>query len=201
MEIIRKPRGSNRSLRKKSEVPDGEDEAGAGAGGVPVGDVLELRRLRRKGRGVAVEDLQRGDRRKGSSKGSAKRRREEGLDGGGFVGGLGEAVGSNAFTGASTRMDAEKHRDAFVEAELRRRRHGSTGSGSDSDTSKSLEGDPRLDALSVLPDLVVDKQPGQLESDLKFSASMLTTVPEVELGIECVLLTSSSPRFPLTISV
>lgn len=74
------------------------------------------------------------------------------------------------------------HRNEFVEKELAKRRGVGPASGNDAENPSAVS-----DVLYEIPDhLKVASQP-VVEGNVTFSASMLTAIPEVDLGIEYVM--------------
>lgn len=82
-------------------------------------------------------------------------------------------------------------RMAYIESELKARRDKALSEGKDAPAA--LQGaealaslDPRDELYRIAEKYRVDKNP-VIEGNVTLSAAMLTAIPEVDLGIECVL--------------
>ncbi|KAJ3297489.1 hypothetical protein HK104_000448 [Borealophlyctis nickersoniae] len=182
-------------------TPDVTSEASprAGDGTPPVGDddvssivqeALELRRYRRRLPGIDVQELSRGDKK--------KRKVEKEVDddpwklksGGGLVDlkdirgkqfGADTTGGSSAFATESNAMDTERLMQEYIDRELKKRK----GRGEEEEEAKpanSAPADPR-DELYTIPENLQTKTKVVSEGNVTLSASMLTAIPEVDLGI------------------
>jgi hypothetical protein len=119
---------------------------------------------------------------------------------------------NTTFSTTSNALDTEKHMQAFIEAELRKRRGQADGEagpqGSERITSPVLPIDDSSRILSDLPaSLKAEKskiiQKGEADGSVNLSTGMLTSVVEIDLGIEYVVfsLSSISGSCVLTVNV
>ncbi|KAJ3075226.1 hypothetical protein HDU98_008833 [Podochytrium sp. JEL0797] len=191
--------------RLRQREPDSDEESTNPAGEegeetLSVADVLELRKLRKKGHGVDVFALGKGDPialkdREEAEKLKKKKEKDDPwkLKTGGIVD-LDQVKGSKmafgeepviggAFATASNTMDTEKKMLEFIERELKRKRNA----GANVHSNESLES-------SAMPDDNDDEDESPeaskkpiVEGNVAFSAAMLTSIPVVDLGISTKL--------------
>ncbi|KAI9005608.1 hepatocellular carcinoma-associated antigen 59-domain-containing protein [Hyaloraphidium curvatum] len=175
---------SKRQYRKKAISEDGDEDGGernddGGHAGVDVEllqEAIELRKYRRRQHGLDAEDLLKGSGKKGGELEAAVP--EKPPEVGGMI-----AAGFKTQTKA---MDTERHMNEYVETELKKRRSplGLLGEGGDmGDGQKSGVSDP----LYEIPDHLKVAQQPVAEGSVTLSASMLTAIPEIDLGIDAKL--------------
>ncbi|KAJ3117447.1 hypothetical protein HK100_000816 [Physocladia obscura] len=182
-----------------------------------ISDVLELRKLRRKSKGVDASALGRGDPLVIKQREEAERLKRKAqaddpwkLKTGGIVDlnqikgskmtfGEDPTAGSNAtFTPASNSMDTEKKMLEFIESELQKRRQ-TLGGNTDDASNESLESQNEFGSdedTSISVNAAVAAAAGAINAAAKkpttegsaaFSAAMLTSIPVVDLGISAKL--------------
>ena len=98
------------------------------------------------------------------------------------------AVRTNNFTQQTNALDVDKHMMAYIEENMKLRRGPDAQLDADKNTSSSSSKrqDPEED-LYQLPEKYKTQAPRpQEEGSLTNSLSMLTAIPEVDLGMECV---------------
>lgn len=101
----------------------------------------------------------------------------------------------------------DKYRMLYIEEELKQRRKAAIEAGADEFAEPILTGaeavaslDPRDELYKIAEKYRIDKKP-VVEGNVTLSATMLTSIPEVDLGIESVVLLSLSLLLPLLSSV
>ncbi|KAH9967044.1 hepatocellular carcinoma-associated antigen 59-domain-containing protein [Lactifluus volemus] len=187
------------ALQQQSENEQGEAN-------LPVSELLELRKFRRTRRGIDASKLTKGD-------GKKKRRRKpedgENMSAGGLQPGaqvsddsdsdepedkaakMRRAVRANNFTQQTNALDVDKHMMAYIEENMKHRRaqqsaDSSAGATSTNTAAAQLEpsGNAQDDLFSNLdPRYKVERKPGE-EGSVTNSLSMLTAIPEVDLGMD-----------------
>jgi len=164
-----------------------------------VQEALELRKYRRRLAGIEAGELIKGDKKK-------KKEEKKGDDdpwklksGGGLIelndvrgrqfGGAEDSNLSTAsFAQASNAMDTERHMREYVERDLKKKRGGTDQEVTEEDAAngKSVVSDYK-DELFVIPDnLQISAKPVS-EGNVTLSTSMLTAIPEIDLGIDVKL--------------
>ncbi|SGY69657.1 BQ5605_C004g03045 [Microbotryum silenes-dioicae] len=98
-------------------------------------------------------------------------------------------VTNNNFTGQTNTIDVDKHMMAYIEEELRKRKSGGADSadalaGADLST-RAL--DPRDELYQIAERYRIEKKEEKEDGNLQLSATMLTAIPEVDLGIDTKL--------------
>ncbi|KAI0252050.1 hepatocellular carcinoma-associated antigen 59-domain-containing protein [Lactifluus subvellereus] len=168
-----------------------------------VSELLELRKFRRARQGIDASKLTQGD-------GKKKRRRKPEDDGDLPAGGLQpgaqvsddseseepedkaakmrRAVRANNFTQQTNALDVDKHMMAYIEENMKHRRGPAQQSDESADASTSTGAQPSGDAQDDLfsnldPRYKVERKPGE-EGSVTNSLSMLTAIPEVDLGMD-----------------
>ncbi|KAJ3192349.1 hypothetical protein HK101_006692 [Irineochytrium annulatum] len=201
IESMKKPK--ERKYRKRETEED--DEAGDADAATPDADIkdvvleaLEMRKIRKRPAGVATTDLIKGDS-KAPPKPEAPPADPWKLKSGGLVdldevkgvkmsfGGAEDATqgpSSKAFVGGSNAMDTDRKMHEFIEKELKKKR-GDEGNGQreDEDGRRPLG----EDELFHIPDHLQISNKNLQEGNVTLSASMLTAIPEVDLGIKTKL--------------
>ncbi|KAI0290078.1 hepatocellular carcinoma-associated antigen 59-domain-containing protein [Multifurca ochricompacta] len=186
--------------KQQKNVANNEDEAE-----LPVSELLELRKFRRARQGIDSSTLIKGD--------IKKKRRRKSEDGGENepAGGLQpgaqmsedsdsddpednaakmrRAVRANNFTQQTNALDVDKHMMAYIEENMKLRSapvQESTVSSTATGTSAATTGPGAKndDLFSNLdPRYKVERKPGE-EGSVTNSLSMLTAIPEVDLGMD-----------------
>ncbi|KAF8897767.1 hepatocellular carcinoma-associated antigen 59-domain-containing protein [Infundibulicybe gibba] len=168
-----------------------EDEDGP----LPLADLIELRRLRKGRQGIDAARLNKGDVRK-------KKRRvreEEELEAGGLRKGVAAAredeeedeeekeararrvVRANNFTQQTNALDVDKHMMAYIEENLKIR----SRPRGDSDDEDNGPADPQEALYRIADRWKVEKQkPTPDDGSVTNSMTMLTAIPEVDLGMD-----------------
>ncbi|TFK43815.1 hepatocellular carcinoma-associated antigen 59-domain-containing protein [Crucibulum laeve] len=170
--------------REEENAPENEEEAG-----LPLADILELRKLRRAREGIDLAKLYKGDVKK-----KKKRPREE--DQGGLKKGAPvdeeedeeekeararRVVRANNFTQQTNALDVDKHMMAYIEENLKIR----SRPREDSDDEDDGPMDPQEALYKIADRWKVDKQqPPKEEGSVTNSLTMLTAIPEVDLGMD-----------------
>ncbi|EJD48505.1 hypothetical protein AURDEDRAFT_112943 [Auricularia subglabra TFB-10046 SS5] len=183
-------------------APENDEEAG-----LDISDLLELRKLKRTREGIDVAKLRQGDAKKRRidpataaivTPGGLREVREpvdEELEGDEAK--ARRTVRSNNFTQQTNALDVDKHMMNYIEENMRKR-YGGTD---DDDEKKNEPWDPlaelfRVDPVfpskpNVKPDAsksatapVVSKKKDNEEGSVTNSATMLTAIPEVDLGMD-----------------
>ncbi|KAG9295192.1 hypothetical protein G9A89_006173 [Geosiphon pyriformis] len=157
-------------------------------------ELIELRKYRRRPQGIDVEKLSKGDIK------LRKKKKEEDpwkLNSGGLVDI--EAVKAtkdeeddesserkimlDSFTKQTNALDVDKHMMAFIEEEMRKRRGQTAVSQNDEEDTDIKPPNPE-DELFQPPDhLRIESKPIS-EGNVQLSTTMLTAIPEVDLGID-----------------
>ncbi|KAH9023439.1 hepatocellular carcinoma-associated antigen 59-domain-containing protein [Lactarius pseudohatsudake] len=174
-----------------------QDAQNEGEAELPVSELLELRKFRRARQGIDAAKLTKGD-------GKKKRRRKPEEDGDMPEGGLQpgaqvseedsdsedtgdktakmrRAVRANNFTQQTNALDVDKHMLAYIEENMKLRR-GRAEQEPDVDAVPS--GSAQEDLFSNLDQRYkVERKPGE-EGSVTNSLSMLTAIPEVDLGMD-----------------
>ncbi|KAH9026454.1 hepatocellular carcinoma-associated antigen 59-domain-containing protein [Lactarius hengduanensis] len=174
-----------------------QDAQNEGETELPVSELLELRKFRRARQGIDAAKLTKGD-------GKKKRRRKPEEDGDMPEGGLQpgaqvseedsgsedtgdktakmrRAVRANNFTQQTNALDVDKHMLAYIEENMKLRR-GRAEQEPDVDAVPS--GSAQEDLFSNLDQRYkVERKPGE-EGSVTNSLSMLTAIPEVDLGMD-----------------
>ncbi|KNZ56890.1 hypothetical protein VP01_2294g7 [Puccinia sorghi] len=99
-------------------------------------------------------------------------------------------IKSNHFTQQTNTLDVDKHMMAYIEEELQRRRTAAIAAGTLESTEPILKGedaiaslDPRDELYKIAEKYRIQKKP-VVEGNVTLSATMLTSIPEVDLGID-----------------
>ncbi|KAG6910768.1 hypothetical protein DXG01_007655 [Tephrocybe rancida] len=161
---------------------------------LPLADLIELRKLRRSRQGIDVTKLNKEDVRK-----KKKRPREEEGDQGGLKKGARDreeeeeddeekeararrVVRANNFTQQTNALDVDKHMMAYIEENLKIR----SKPKDDSDDEKGPP-DPQEELYNLADRWKVDKQKPTEDGSVTNSLTMLTAIPEVDLGMDARL--------------
>ncbi|ORX94807.1 hypothetical protein K493DRAFT_261146 [Basidiobolus meristosporus CBS 931.73] len=132
-------------------------------------ELLELRKFRRRQQGIDVQVLDKGDP-KSKKKRQDVKKDEEGEEKRPKV--------LETFTTQTDALDVDKHMMAYIEEEMRKR------NGNPSEEDEAAGGQSTSNELFQVPDhLKVEKKPIN-ETNINLSTTMLTAIPEVDLGID-----------------
>ncbi|KAJ7068685.1 hepatocellular carcinoma-associated antigen 59-domain-containing protein [Mycena amicta] len=190
--MIKKRTRPQQRLREKSPedaaaTPDADEEEEQGP---LVNDLIELRKLRKARQGIDAAKLTKGDTRR------KKRPREEEVQAGLRPGFRDEdeddhdeddldararrAVRNSNFTQQTNALDVDKHMMAYIEANLTVR-----GKVRDEDTGSKGPADPQEALYTISDRWKVDKtKPTPDDGSVTNSITMLTAIPEVDLGMD-----------------
>ncbi|KIO12421.1 hypothetical protein M404DRAFT_19244 [Pisolithus tinctorius Marx 270] len=194
--IKRRTRPQVRVRETSEEVNDSQDNQKGSADeeedkSLPLSELLELRKLRRSRQGIDVQKLSRGDAKR-------KKRRDIDEDEHHDIGGLKpgaklddedggidakarRAVRTNNFTQQTNTVDVDKHMMAYIEENLMIRSRPP-------DPSESKSKDPSAqDEFTLSERWKIEKKIAN-EGSVTASMSMLTAIPEVDLGMEYVVV-------------
>ncbi|KIO12422.1 hypothetical protein M404DRAFT_993412 [Pisolithus tinctorius Marx 270] len=190
--IKRRTRPQVRVRETSEEVNDSQDAQQGPADeeedkSLPLSELLELRKLRRSRQGIDVQKLSRGDAKR-------KKRRDIDEDEHHDIGGLKpgaklddedggidakarRAVRTNNFTQQTNTVDVDKHMMAYIEENLMVRSRPP-------DPSESKSKDPSAqDEFTLSERWKIEKKVAN-EGSVTASMSMLTAIPEVDLGMD-----------------
>ncbi|PLW15207.1 hypothetical protein PCANC_18770 [Puccinia coronata f. sp. avenae] len=99
-------------------------------------------------------------------------------------------IKSNHFTQQTNTLDVDKHMMSYIEEELQRRRTDAIAAGTIESSEPILKGqeaiaslDPRDELYKIAEKYRIQKKP-VVEGNVTLSATMLTSIPEVDLGID-----------------
>ncbi|KAI8999314.1 hepatocellular carcinoma-associated antigen 59-domain-containing protein [Gaertneriomyces semiglobifer] len=153
-------------------------------------DVMELRKLRRRKAGVDTAELGKGD--------NIKKVKTINDDpwklksGGGIINidevrgrSFGEDGNAGSFATESDAMDSERLMQEFIEKELRKRRGATEGDQAEDGQSRPIS-DPH-DELFQIPEHLQTREKPVNEGSVTLSTTMLTAIPEVDLGVSVKL--------------
>ncbi|KAG0227876.1 hypothetical protein BGW42_002530 [Actinomortierella wolfii] len=177
----------------KSESKDDNHSEGEADKDLSLEELIELRKLRQKKAGVAAEELLVGDT-------TLKKKKKDKTpvadpwklsSGGGLVDldevrrsedGAPRSTTLNSFTKQTNALDVDKHMMKYIEEELKKRKGIATADNDDDDNgaSNTLSGD--IEILNQLGIRQKAPKPEQ-EGNVQLSTTMLTAIPEVDLGI------------------
>ncbi|CAA7260132.1 unnamed protein product [Cyclocybe aegerita] len=182
-----RPRTQAREIAIEREADS--DPLDEGEAKLPLADLLELRKLKRSREGIDVNKLNKGDNKK------KKRPREE-KDQGGLRKGVAahdeddeeedkdaktrRVIRSNNFTQQTNALDVDKHMMAYIEENLKVR----SRPREESDEEEAAV-DPQEALYNIADRWKVEKQkPTTDVGSVTNSMSMLTAIPEVDLGMD-----------------
>ncbi|GLB34135.1 putative hepatocellular carcinoma-associated antigen 59 [Lyophyllum shimeji] len=184
------PRVREISLEAEDEVPQPENEEEEK---LPLADLIELRKLRKARQGIDAAKLNKGDVRK-----KKKRPREEGEQGGLRKGVRDDddddeeekeararrVVRANNFTQQTNTLDVDKHMMEYIEENLKIR----SRPRDDEENENKGPRDPQEELYRLADKWKTDRQkkPGE-EGSVTNSMTMLTAIPEVDLGMDARL--------------
>ncbi|KAG6333311.1 hypothetical protein ID866_5778 [Astraeus odoratus] len=192
--IKRRTRPQLRTREASHEVDDEQGAVQASSDdeedkSLPLSELLELRKLRKARQGIDVQRLSRGD-----AKRKKRRRADEdehqdpgGLKAGSKVDEVDEdaeakarrAVRTNNFTQQTNAVDVDKHMMAYIEENLKIR--------SRPVDSESKSKDANTQDEFALSERWKTERKAQIEGSVTSSVSMLTAIPEVDLGMDARL--------------
>ncbi|KAF8165635.1 hepatocellular carcinoma-associated antigen 59-domain-containing protein [Crassisporium funariophilum] len=172
--------------RDDEPTPENEEEPN-----LPLADLLELRKLRKARQGIDVAKLHKGDLKK------KKKRPREDDEQGGLKKGAHEheeeedeeekeararrVVRANNFTQQTNTLDVDKHMMAYIEENLKVRSRPKE----DSDDEEQAPVDPQEALYNIADRWKVEKQkPTTDVGSVTNSMTMLTAIPEVDLGMD-----------------
>ncbi|WVF72068.1 hypothetical protein IAT40_006880 [Kwoniella sp. CBS 6097] len=194
------------STGELGESGDAGAEGGAGEDGEETGRTIEelvmLRKLRKMQahQGIDLERLNRGEEKK------VKGKKKEDLDAGekyGLQAGTGSGRGgddkdedendkngakrlvrANNFTQQTNALDVDKHMMAYIEAELAKKRGEATLD--ESDTKEKEVYDPQAELYKIAEKYKIEAKKAKVdeEGSVSNSLGMLTSIPEVDLGMD-----------------
>ncbi|KAF9586424.1 hypothetical protein BGW38_005206 [Lunasporangiospora selenospora] len=149
--------------------------------GLSLDELIELRKLRQRPSGIATADLLVGDttgkkKKKDRSLGSDDAKRQEEGEGAKSSGIL------NTFTKQTNALDVDKHMMKYIEEEMKKRR-GDAGELEDDQEQVAQEWRGDTEILNDLGIKRTDPKPEQ-EGNVQLSTTMLTAIPEVDLGMD-----------------
>ncbi|CAG8458395.1 11378_t:CDS:2 [Acaulospora colombiana] len=158
-------------------------------------ELIELRKYRRRPQGIDAEKLS-----KGEAKAKKKRKEEDPRKS--IAGGLTDvdSVGEeerdsgedvvekkimlDSFTKQTNTLDVDKHMMAYIEEEMRKRRGQPANSKNDVDDAEPAgPSDPQDELFQAPEHLRIESKPIS-EGNVQLSTTMLTAIPEVDLGID-----------------
>ncbi|KAF8655334.1 hypothetical protein AX16_003107 [Volvariella volvacea WC 439] len=182
-------RDGSEDISEDSVVPENEEEAR-----LPLADLIELRKLRKGRQGIDVNKLNIGDIKK------KKKKQPEEVQGGlreGFKdhdeddeeneeAKARRVVRSNNFTQQTNALDVDKHMMAYIEENLKIR---SRPRDDEDDDQRPLDPQEALYQLSDKWKSVAGEKPKKQaeEGSVTNSMTMLTAIPEVDLGMDARL--------------
>ncbi|KAJ7368734.1 hepatocellular carcinoma-associated antigen 59-domain-containing protein [Mycena albidolilacea] len=193
--MIKKRTRPQPRVREKSPeeevAPVGQDEGDGDEAGLDLNDLIELRKLRKARQGIDAAKLNKGDARKKKK----RPREEEEAEQGGLRKGAAipedeeddeerdararRVVRNNNFTQQTNALDVDKHMMAYIEENLKVR-----GKPRDEDEKKG-PADPQEALYQIADRWKVEKQkPTPDDGSVTNSMSMLTAIPEVDLGMD-----------------
>ncbi|KAF8915390.1 hepatocellular carcinoma-associated antigen 59-domain-containing protein [Mucidula mucida] len=187
--MIKKRSRPQPRVREPSPEEDEQGVVEEGDEKMPLADLLELRKLRKSRQGIDVAKLNKGDMKK------KRKRPAEDVDPGGLKKGYVEdedddeereakarrAVRSSNFTQQTNALDVDKHMMAYIEDNLKIRSR-----------PREAEENKPIDPQEALYDLaghlkVSQQKTTAEEGNVSNSISMLTAIPEVDLGMDARL--------------
>ncbi|KAF9434470.1 hypothetical protein BGZ76_007976 [Entomortierella beljakovae] len=189
-----------RSYRKKELTPeeptDSTTESGDSSSkneeepeGLTLEELVELRKFRQRPSGIATSDLLSGDttgKKKKKDKDVAldpfnlddiKKREGEETKSTGIL---------NSFTKQTNTLDVDKHMMRYIEDEMKKRRGESSTAEEDADENSRNRGNSDIEILDGLGIKRNAPKPEQ-EGNVQLSTTMLTAIPEVDLGMDAKL--------------
>ncbi|OCF36479.1 hypothetical protein I317_04735 [Kwoniella heveanensis CBS 569] len=191
-----------------NHVGEGENGAAAGSAadegdetGRTIEELVMLRKLRKMQahQGIDLERLNRGEEKKGKGKKKELDASEKyGLQAGTGSGRAGEdkdedendkdrakrLVRTNNFTQQTNALDVDKHMMAYIEAELAKKRGEATPDESDSKVKEVYDPQAELYKIAEKYKLEAKKAKVDEEGSVSNSLGMLTSIPEVDLGMD-----------------
>lgn len=188
--MIKKRTRPNPRVREISNEVDEDNAPENDEVNMPIADLIELRKLRKARGGIDVAKLNKGDVKK-----KRKRMREEDGDQGGLRKGAAveeeedeeekeararRVVRANNFTQQTNTLDVDKHMMAYIEENLKIR----SKPREDSDDEDKPH-DPQEALYKIAEHWKVGKQqPKTDDGSVTNSMTMLTAIPEVDLGMD-----------------
>ncbi|KAI6100179.1 hepatocellular carcinoma-associated antigen 59-domain-containing protein [Pisolithus sp. B1] len=180
-------------VRETSEEINGSQDTQQGSAdeeedkSLPLSELLELRKLRKSRQGIDVQKLSKGDTKRkkrrdidedehhetGGLKPGAKVDDEDG----GVDAKARRAVRTNNFTQQTNAVDVDKHMMAYIEENLKIRSRPP-------DPSESKSGDADVQDEFTLSERWKIEKKAANEGNVTASMSMLTAIPEVDLGMD-----------------
>ncbi|KAF8326423.1 hepatocellular carcinoma-associated antigen 59-domain-containing protein [Amanita rubescens] len=155
-------RESSPEADKDDAVPENEEEEK-----LPLAELIELRKLRRAREGIDVTKLQKGDGELGGLQKGVRDNDEDEMED--LTIKTRRVIRSNNFTQQTNALDVDKHMMAYIEENLKirsRPREDDGGNGGPDDPQEELY---------------------KLSESVTTSMSMLTAIPEVDLGMDARL--------------
>jgi len=164
-------------------VPENDEEAK-----LPLADLIELRKLRRARGGIDVTKLQRGNVEKkrpredevgGLRKGARDDEDDETVD---LTAKTRKVIRSNNFTQQTNALDVDKHMMAYIEENLKIRSKPREG-----ENTRRGQGGTQEDLYKPSEKWKLEHSKPLQEGSVTTSMSMLTAIPEVDLGMDARL--------------
>ncbi|WVW82952.1 hypothetical protein I302_104967 [Kwoniella bestiolae CBS 10118] len=195
----------------KEEVEDGTNLEGdeEDSTGRTIEDLVLLRKLRKSQaqQGIDLEKLNRGEQEKRIGKGKKKDKEKDfdasekyGLQAGPSRGGeekddeledenerAKRLVRTNNFTQQTNALDVDKHMMAYIESELAKRRGETTSSNDDTKPNEKYDPQAELYKIAERYQIIEGKNKTKKlddEGNVTSSLGMLTSIPEVDLGMD-----------------
>ncbi|KAJ7126417.1 hepatocellular carcinoma-associated antigen 59-domain-containing protein [Mycena crocata] len=182
--MIKKRTRPQPRIREKSpdeEVAPSADEDGEDKTPLDLNDLIELRKLRKARQGIDAAKLSKGDARKAKKRPREEEEAERGArDDEERDARARRVVRNNNFTQQTNALDVDKHMMAYIEDNLKVR-----GRPRDEDDSKTGPADPQEALYRIADRWKVEKQkPTPDDGSVTNSLTMLTAIPEVDLGMD-----------------
>ncbi|KAJ3041341.1 hypothetical protein HDV00_009482 [Rhizophlyctis rosea] len=181
-------RGSSSAPSSEAADEDSKDES------TVLREALELRKLRRRMPGIDTTDLLKGERKKRKEKVEEEDDPWKLKSGGGLVdiasvkGRQFNADGApSAFATESNAMDTQRLMDDFIERELRKRKGVESSAEETKGNGAGTQSTDIRDELFEIPSHLQTQSKPVSEGNVTLSTSMLTAIPEVDLGIDIKL--------------
>ncbi|KAK7049705.1 hypothetical protein VNI00_005736 [Paramarasmius palmivorus] len=178
--LIKKRSRPQPRIRERTPETEESTETPVEEEKLPLSDIIELRKLRKSRQGIDSTKLSHGDKKKKRKKSEADNEEEQEDD---QQPKARRAVRANNFTQQTNALDVDKHMMAYIEENLQiRSRAKDDGDG------KNKPLDPQ-EALYQVPERWKVEQKKQETDDgsITNSMTMLTAIPEVDLGMDARL--------------
>ncbi|SJX65868.1 uncharacterized protein SRS1_16422 [Sporisorium reilianum f. sp. reilianum] len=183
----------SRTRLSSSVIDDADNPAASTAADeeepLSVQELIALRTLSRKPTGIELDRLNKGERRKRKPNTTQTHQDNDDSSDDDVEDQPRRLVRKNNFQGETGTVDVDKHMMAYIEAEMAKRTGTSTASSADTVRSALANPHDQLYALAeeyralqrqIKPDQTQDER----EGNVALSAAMLSSIPEVDLGID-----------------